>query len=214
MNTQYDLKQLLGSRSLCLDAYCEDDKKKIYDIEIQIESEGAGVKRARYHSSSMDVENLKEKGKFNQLPETYTIFLTEKDIFNQDKAVYRFDRMEVESHLLLEDEQHILYVNGSYRGKDEIGQLMHDFCQSNPDDMSNQDLANASREYKETKKGEIVMCEIVDEIVNEAVEKAKVKIYIEANRENGITDPQELIRRLLNKFDFLTEEDARKYVLH
>ncbi len=92
--------------------------------------------------------------------------------------------------------------------------LMHDFCQSNPDDMINQDLANASREYKEAKKGEIVMCEIVDEIVNEAVEKASVKTYIDACKKFGVKDPQELIHMLLEQFDFLTEEDARKYVLH
>ena len=34
---------------------------------------------------------------------------------------------------LFDDGEHILYVNSSYRGEDEIGRLMHDFTCTDPD---------------------------------------------------------------------------------
>ena len=128
--TQADLKRLVGARSICLDAYCEDDSSKKYDIEIQRSDKGAGVHRARYHSSAMDVENL--------------------------DAGQEFDEGE-----------HILYVNGAYRGDDEIGKLMHDFSCSDPDDMFNEDLADKTRYFKETEEGVEVVCRVMEDMRNE-----------------------------------------------
>ena len=49
--------------------------KKI-NLEVQRADAGATSKRARYHSSSLDVEFLKTKDDFSMLPETYVIFIT------------------------------------------------------------------------------------------------------------------------------------------
>ena len=75
--TQNDMKRLAGARSICLDAYGTDSNGKKYDLEIQREDKGADPRRARYHSSVMDIENLDAGQEFKELPETYTIFITE-----------------------------------------------------------------------------------------------------------------------------------------
>ena len=77
--TQKDMKRLAGARSICLDAYGVDTAGKKYDMEIQREDKGADPHRARYHSSVLDVENLDAGQDFNQLPDTYTIFIIEND---------------------------------------------------------------------------------------------------------------------------------------
>lgn len=77
--TQKDMKRLAGARSICLDAYGTDAARKRYDMEIQRQEKGADPHRARYHSSVMDVENLHSGQEFKELPDTYTIFITEKD---------------------------------------------------------------------------------------------------------------------------------------
>ena len=77
--TQADLKRVTGARSICLDAYAEDSTGKKYDMEVQRSDNGADPHRARYHSSVMDVENLDEKQDYRDLPDTYVIFITEKD---------------------------------------------------------------------------------------------------------------------------------------
>ena len=85
--TQKDMKRLGGARSVCLDAYGTDSLKKKYDMEIQREDKGAEPQRARYHSSVMDIENLDANQKFSELPETYTIFNTQR--CNQQAATLR-----------------------------------------------------------------------------------------------------------------------------
>ena len=86
--TQYDLQHLFGERSICLDVFGVDDENQQYDIEVQRQDKGASPQRARYHSSAMDVDNLREKQQFEKLPNTYVIFITENDFFGKGKAVY------------------------------------------------------------------------------------------------------------------------------
>lgn len=52
--TQKDMKRLAGARSTCLDAYGTDSVGKRYDLELQRQEKGAGLHRARYHSSVLD----------------------------------------------------------------------------------------------------------------------------------------------------------------
>lgn len=66
---------------------------------------------------------------------------------------YSIERINVSLNEPFEDGEHILYVNGAYRGDDEIGKLMHDFSCSNPDDMINSDMAEVARYYKENEEG-------------------------------------------------------------
>lgn len=80
LETQKDMKRLVGARSICLDAYGHDSKGKKYDLEIQRSDHGAGTHRARYHSSAMDIENLDAGQDFDELPDTYTIFITGHDV--------------------------------------------------------------------------------------------------------------------------------------
>ena len=92
-------------------------------MEIQRSDYGAGVHRARYHSSCMDVENLSAGQKFEELPVTYTIFLTETDFYGKGLAFYPVERMNMGTNELFDDGEHILYVNGEYRDDSDIGKL-------------------------------------------------------------------------------------------
>lgn len=168
LETQADLKRLVGARSLCLDAIGTDEEGKKYDLEIQRSDAGAGAKRARYHASAMDVDNLEAKQNFEDLPEIYVIFVTENDIYGKGKPFYRIERMNLDADISFDDGEHILYINGTYRGDDEIGNLMHDFCCSNPNDMKDKDMADITRYYKETEEGVSAVCRVMEDMVNEA----------------------------------------------
>ena len=113
--TQADLKRVTGARSICLDAYAADSTGKKYDIEIQRSDNGADPHRARYHSSVMDVENLDKEQDYRELPDTYVIFITEKDYYKAGKPVYVVQNINLTLGLPFEDGTHILYVNGEYR---------------------------------------------------------------------------------------------------
>jgi hypothetical protein len=165
--TQKDLKRLVGARSICLDAYATDSEGRKYDLEVQRADHGAGKHRARYHASCMDVENLDAGQAFDALPDTYTIFISEHDIFKLGKALYPVERVNLGTGEMFDDGEHILYVNGQYRDDTEIGRLMHDFSCWDPDDMNYDLLRAATRYYKENPKGVEIMCRAFEETRNE-----------------------------------------------
>ena len=70
--TQYDLKRLLGARSICLDVKATDSTGATYNIEAQRSKTGAEPYRARYHQSSLDVEHLDAAQNFLISSETNT----------------------------------------------------------------------------------------------------------------------------------------------
>ena len=66
-----------------------------------------------------------------------------------------------------EDVEHIIYVNGEYRGDSEIGRLMHDFGCTDADDMNFELLADRTRYLKNNPKGVSEMCKIIEDMRNE-----------------------------------------------
>ena len=162
--TQKDMKRLVGARSICLDAYGTDAAGKKYDLEIQRADKGADPHRARYHSSVMDVENLDAGQEFDQLPDTYTIFIVEKDFYGMGKPVYSIERINLDTGKPFEDGEHILYVNGEYRGGSDIGKLMHDFSCTDADDMNFELMAERTRYLKGDPKGVSEMCKVIEDM--------------------------------------------------
>lgn len=172
--TQRDMKRLAGARSICLDAYGTDADGKRYDLEVQKANDGADPHRARYHSSVMDVENLHSGQDFKELPETYTIFITEMDFYGMGEPLYPIERMNLASGKPFADGEHILYVNGEYRGDSELGKLMHDFNCMNADDMNFELVAERTRYFKEDPEGVRTMCKIMEDLRNETLKESAV----------------------------------------
>ena len=156
----------LEGRSVRLDVYAKDNKGKPYDIEIQRSDKGAGAKRARYNSALMDADITEPGDEAEKLPESYVIFITENDIYKKGKPLYKIDRY-VDGEQLFDDEAHIIYVNGQYKGDDPIGDLMHDFHCKKADDMKNKILADRTRYLKESDKGVKHMCRIMEDFAKE-----------------------------------------------
>lgn len=180
--TQADMKRLTGARSICLDAYATDAQGKKYDIEIQRADKGASLHRARYHASVMDVENLNKGQEFSELPDVYVIFVTESDVFKEGRAVYMMGLTDLETGAVREDGRHILYVNGVYRGNDQIGRLMHDMNCTSAADMTIPLMAERTRYLKENPKGVAEMCAVIEEMRKESFAEGEMR----ARRETAI----------------------------
>lgn len=173
LNTQVDLKRITGSRGLCLDVLATDSAGRKYDIEVQRESSDASPLRSRYHASAMDVENLQQGMDFDELPDTYVIFITEKDYFRLNQPVYKIQRIILNSGKPFDDGSYILYVNGEYRDDSDIGRLMHDFCCSNPEDMLIPELAARTKYLKTNEKEIRLMCKQMEEIKREGFKEGE-----------------------------------------
>ncbi|MGN0266111.1 MAG: PD-(D/E)XK nuclease family transposase [Lachnospiraceae bacterium] len=169
--SQVTIRHLEG-RSVCLDVYATDSQGKKYDIEIQRSDFGADPHRARYHSSMIDVDNLHAGQRFDELPNSYVIFITENDIWKQGDPVYQIERVNLTTGQIFGDGSHILYVNGMCREDSEIGKLMYDFSCPNPADMYYKVLAERASFLKEKEEGVAEMCKIMDEMMREAAKEA------------------------------------------
>lgn len=75
---QADYKNLEG-HSVILDILAVDGNGVIYNIEIQQKPEGAVPERARYNAGMVDSKELTEGEDFTKLPNSFIIFITDKD---------------------------------------------------------------------------------------------------------------------------------------
>ncbi|MCX4352671.1 MAG: hypothetical protein OSJ60_13685 [Lachnospiraceae bacterium] len=172
VRTQKPLKNLQG-RSAVLDVHAVDSTKKEFDVEIQRQDAGTGAKRARHNSSLLDAHILKPGEDTEDIPDSYVIFITENDVMKGNQSIYPIERYVTigEDKVLFGDGSHIIYVNGKYRGDNEIGRLMHDFSCTNPDDMNYDVLAWKARYFKQDEKGVAAMCKMMEDMRNEAAKK-------------------------------------------
>lgn len=167
-----DLARL--KRSVFLDVLATDREKRKYNLEIQRDDLGANFPRARFHCSAVDT-NLLEKGlRFEHLPETYVIFITERDVIGRGQAVYRVDRY-FDTGEPFPDGSHIVYVNGAYRDDSPIGKLMHDLACPDPNKMHYDVLAERVRFFKENEKGVSAMCKVFEELRQEGIQEGMQK---------------------------------------
>ena len=169
---QKDYKNLQG-RSAVLDCIVKDTDDRQMNVEIQQENEGASPKRARYHSGLVDMNTLNPGQDFNMLPESYVVFITRDDVLGYGLQIYHVNRKIEEVSEDFKDESHIIYVNSKIQDDTELGRLMHDLHCKNASDMYSKILANRVRELKETKKGVDIMCNEIEEIYSEGIERGE-----------------------------------------
>jgi len=140
-------------RTIKLDIEAIDEDGTDIDIEVQGNAKGAHVKRARYHSSMIDSGLLKENQDFKKIKDSYVIFIYKHDKFKKGLPIYHIDRYVRETGEVFDDGSHIIYVNGKYKGDDDIGRLMQDFHCKSAKKMQFEELADGVRHFKETEEG-------------------------------------------------------------
>ena len=200
VRTQVFVENLLN-RSVRLDVLATDSAGRKINVEIQRSDKGAGRKRARYNSSMMDANLLRKGENFEELPETYVVFITEHDVLGDGQPLYKVERYISGSNKRFEDGSHILYVNGAYRDETPVGKLMHDFSCTDPDDMHYDLLAERVRFFKESKEGIAVMCKVMEDMRNESLR--------EGMREGMREEKKLTVLRMLELGKYAMEEVAK-----
>ena len=97
VKTQYNIKNLQG-KSVRLDIFATDETGKKYNIEIQRNNKGAIEKRARYNSSLIDANIFDIGENYKNLPESYVIFITEKDVIGNGLPIYHIESVISETN--------------------------------------------------------------------------------------------------------------------
>ena len=109
---QQDHKNLRG-RSCILDCVAQDAEGKRFCVEVQQRASGASPKRSRYYSGILDANTLNPGEAYDDLPESYVIFITATDVLGFGLPLYHIGRMISEAEACFHDQSHIIYVNAS-----------------------------------------------------------------------------------------------------
>ena len=209
---QKDYKNLQG-RSAVMDCVARDSTGKQFDVEIQQDNEGASPKRARYHSGLMDMNTLNPGQDFEELPESYVIFITRDDILGYGVPIYHIERQIKELNEPVHDEAHIIYVNSRKQNDTELGKLMHDLHCKKADEMHSPILAKRVYELKETQKGVELMCHEMEKIYSEGMESGEKRGELKKAKETALSMAEEgmdvkMIARLVK----VSEKDVQKWI--
>lgn len=192
--TQYYIDDLKG-HSVRLDAFATDSTGIRYDIEVQRSNAGAIPKRARYNSSLIDAQTLRPGDDYSLLPESYVIFITEHDVLHQCLPICHIDRTIRETGAPFEDGSHIVYVSAANRDDTPLGQLMEDFCNTEPKEMHYSVLTDATKYFKYDNEGVSYMCDFWEELIKEGREQGLEEGRAEGHeqgREQGLEEGRRL----------------------
>ena len=155
---------------------------------------------------------------FDELPESYMIFITQNDVLGYGFPIYHIDRTIKEARACFMDEAHIIYVNSKRQDDTELGRLMHDLHCKNAKDMHSRILADRVYELKETQEGVELMCHEMEQIYSEGIKngekRGEKRGELKKARETALSMAEEgmdvkLIARLIK----VSEKDVQKWIL-
>ena len=212
--TQQSAANLYG-RGVRFDVLAEDCEGKLYDCEVQRATEGAISRRARYNSSMMDARALPKSAEFSALPETWVIFITEKDVYRAGHPLYHVERIVQELRQPFDDGAHILYVNGENRENTPLGRLMQDFFCESPEKMHYQELAKRADYFKAKAEGVHAMCEIMENFGKQKLAEGRMEGRVEGRVEGRLEATRATAKALiaLGKLTLAQIADATQLTL-
>lgn len=140
--TEQDQKSIQvtpDGKGVRMDVYVEDEDNAIYDIEMQTTSEMNLPKRSRYYQGIIDMNIIEAGMDYNELRQSFVIFICTFDYFKRGIPVYTFRSIcEEQRDLILEDDTVKCFIN-PYGECPEISEGLRHFLRfvagDAPDDM-------------------------------------------------------------------------------
>lgn len=214
---QKTIKEDFDAKGVRLDAYVNDGKGTVYDIEMQATTSNLLPRRTRYYQSMIDLQ-LVDKGRdYDTLNNSYIIFICLSDMFGKDLYMYTFENTCIEdSKVLLNDGAKKIFLNASGKNGTVSKELKAflDYVAGKPsEDLFVRKLESAVKKAKKNREWRHeYMTLLMRDRENQKIGEEIGRIFgaISMGKDLGLSD-EELITRLRSKFD-LTEEQVRTYL--
>ena len=111
-----------------LDVYAKDENNTRYNVEMQVVAKRNLPKRSRYYHSQMDMELLPAGIGYEELPDTYVIFICDFDPFGEGKYYYTFTkRCFEEDKLFLKDGCCTIFLSTCGQNENEVSKELVKF---------------------------------------------------------------------------------------
>ena len=188
IRTQYRISKII-SHDAILDILAEDEEGRLYNIEIQRASTIDHARRTRFYGSMIDSEFLQKGKEYDELPKVRIIYISESDIWKEQKTVYKVSKSLNPTGQSYDDGMQITYVNAEIDDGSEIAKLMKYFKTADPHDMSQGALSKRVHFLKCEEGGYKAMCEVAEKIGRMYEQNGMIKGEIKGKRigeKNGI----------------------------
>ena len=104
-----------------LDILAADEKNTHYNVEMQVFRKRKPGKRSRYYHSQIDMDLLRSGQDYEELPDSYVIFICDFDPFYRKKYRYTFDMTcREDGDVALEDGSHTVFLSTCGENEDEV----------------------------------------------------------------------------------------------
>ncbi|MBQ0000741.1 MAG: Rpn family recombination-promoting nuclease/putative transposase [Clostridiales bacterium] len=127
-----------------LDVYAKDKANTHYNVEMQVRREHV-EKRSRYYHSQMDMELLLSGSSYEDLPDTYVIFICDYDPFGLGKYQYTVKKsFEETQESSYSDGIHSIFLSTEGTNRDEVPQELVKFLK-----FVKSDLAESNSDFQD-----------------------------------------------------------------
>lgn len=161
--TQYTISKT-ASHDARLDSISEDDKSRIFVMEIHNEDEPDAPRRMRFYGAMADSDFLDKGSGYEELPERYMIYISETDIWKKGRTRYHVGKYLEDHDEKYSDGEHILYVNAEIDDGSRTAKLMKYFMTVDPEDKSEGRLSERVHYLKCEEGGVQEMCKVTESI--------------------------------------------------
>lgn len=189
VRTQYRISKT-DSRDAILDVLAEDASGKLYNLEIQRLNTVDHARRTRFYGAMIDSVYLEKGTTYEDLPEVYIFYLSETDIWNKRRTIYRVKKHFEDTEIPYDDGLHIAYINAAIDDGTKIAEMMQYFKASDPNDRTHGELSERVHYLKREEGGRSEMCEVSEEIFKEGREEGReegrAEGRVEEKRETAI----------------------------
>lgn len=197
--------QNLYGHSAQMDILAQDGLGRYFNVEIQRSDEGAPVRRARYYSSVLDTKFLLPGVDYDELPDSYVIFITENDVLKKELPLYHVNRTIEEDGTAFGDGSHIMYVNSKIQDDTPLGRLMQDMYCTDPAQLHYKEFAERMQYLKYNKEGEEKMTDIIEAYAQKVAKQAAKEAARKAEKKTKKNTLKDMALKLLKRGDSVEE---------
>ena len=112
ISIQHNLKNYEQAKSVRFDVLVQTENGKFYDIEMQVSNEKNIPKRMRFYQSAIDISFLDKGNFYNDLNESFIIFICLFDVIGKNRPIYTFENICLEDkNISLQDGTKKVIIN-------------------------------------------------------------------------------------------------------
>ncbi|UTC68123.1 MULTISPECIES: Rpn family recombination-promoting nuclease/putative transposase [unclassified Treponema] len=96
VSVQHSINTYEQAKSVRFDVLVQAENGKFYDVEMQVSNERNIPKRMRFYQAALDISFLDKGNSYNNLNDSFIIFICLFDVIGKNKSVYTFENICIE----------------------------------------------------------------------------------------------------------------------